>query len=90
MHVGTSSIPHEEGEDIEEVPLVRHRGRHASIGTADTGKDDEEVDVSPRLSPRNHDSLNAPRVDGNDFPSDEVSCICFQVHMAKHLIKYVS
>ncbi|XP_027080951.1 plant UBX domain-containing protein 8-like [Coffea arabica] len=80
LHVGISSVPHEEGEDIEEAPLVRHRARHASIGSADTGRDDEEVDVSPRLSPRNHDSLNAPRVDGNDFPSDEWGGISSEEH----------
>lgn len=77
---GSSSVPHDEGEDIEEVPLVRHRSRNASIGSADTGRDVEEVDVSPRLSPRNHDSLNTPQVDGNDFPSDEWGGISSEEH----------
>ncbi|KAL3499402.1 hypothetical protein ACH5RR_038495 [Cinchona calisaya] len=80
LRVGISSAPNEVAEDIKEVPLVRRRGRHASIGAVDPGKDVEEVDVSPQSSPRHHDNLNAPQVNGNDFPSDEWGGISSEEH----------
>ncbi|KAL3498781.1 hypothetical protein ACH5RR_041513 [Cinchona calisaya] len=79
LHVGSSSIPDEETDDVEE-PLVRHRSRHASMGPVDTGRDIEEVDVGPQSGPRHQGNLNAPRINGNDFPSDEWGGISSEEH----------
>lgn len=70
--MGSTSVPDEEVEDIEEQPLVRHRSRRTSLGSVDTGRDVVETDVSPQSSPRPDADLNAPRVNGNNFHSDEV------------------
>ncbi|CAI9093948.1 OLC1v1029568C2 [Oldenlandia corymbosa var. corymbosa] len=69
LHVGSTSAPDEEAEDMEEQPLVRHRSRHTSIGSVETGADVEETDVRPASLERDG-NLDAPRVNGNEFPDE--------------------
>lgn len=70
--MGSSSVHDEEPEDIEEQPLVRHRGRNMSGGSVDAMKDIEEDEVSPHSSPQRQDDLNSPGVNSSNFHSDEV------------------
>jgi hypothetical protein len=73
--VGPSSVgqenesDQEETEEVEEVPLVRHRypTRHASRNVQYV----EDVD-SPPHSPPPQNARADHQIDGLDFPSDEV------------------
>ncbi|KAL0304617.1 UNVERIFIED_CONTAM: Plant UBX domain-containing protein 8, partial [Sesamum angustifolium] len=71
VEVGNTSLE-DEAEDVEELPLVRHRRRCVSTGPTSTAKNIEDIDVTPPSSPRCHDCIQHLQHDGSDFPSDAV------------------
>lgn len=68
LEAGSSSI-HDDIEDLEEQPLVRHRTRHVSSGSIDSVKEVGEIGDSPPSSP-GRDNNNQAQNNGNDFPSE--------------------
>lgn len=72
VEVGNTSFQ-DETEEVEELPLVRHRRRHVSSGPIDTAKNIEEIEISPPSSPQQHENLHRSQHDGSNFPSDEVT-----------------
>ncbi|KAI3453660.1 hypothetical protein Pfo_010323 [Paulownia fortunei] len=79
LEVGSTSLQ-DEAEDVEELPLVRHRRRRVSSGPIDAAKNIEEVEVSPPSSPRQHDNVHHSQHNGSDFPSDEWGGISSEEH----------
>lgn len=69
LEAGSSSIQ-DEAEDVEELPLVRHRRRRVSSVPHNTREDIEEVEVIPPSSPQQHDNVHHSQHPGNDFPSE--------------------
>ncbi|XP_071723553.1 plant UBX domain-containing protein 8 isoform X2 [Rutidosis leptorrhynchoides] len=70
LEAGSSSV-HDEAEDLEEQPLVRHRSRRVSPGSMESGKDIGVDDTSPPSSPEDHGVVNPRQHDGSAFASDE-------------------
>ncbi|KAL3833548.1 hypothetical protein ACJIZ3_008284 [Penstemon smallii] len=79
LEVGSSSIQ-DEAEDVEELPLVRHRRRRISSVPVDTTEDTDEVEVTAPLSPRQHDHIHGSQHSARDFPSDEWGGISSEEH----------
>ncbi|KAL0448130.1 UNVERIFIED_CONTAM: Plant UBX domain-containing protein 8 [Sesamum latifolium] len=77
--VGSTSVE-DEAEDVEELPLVRHRRRCVSTGPISTTQNIEDIEVTPPSSPRCHDSIHHLQHDGSDFPSDEWGGISSEEH----------
>ncbi|KAK4422677.1 Plant UBX domain-containing protein 8 [Sesamum alatum] len=77
--VGNTSME-DEAEDVEELPLVRHRRRCVSTGPISTAKNIEDIEVAPPSSPRRHDSIHHLQHDESDFPSDEWGGISSEEH----------
>ncbi|KAJ4835066.1 hypothetical protein Tsubulata_028836 [Turnera subulata] len=77
LETGSTSIQ-EQGEDVEEQPLVRHRSRRSSsMESADAVR---AVDVSPPSSPGRNNTDGHPSNNGNVFPSDEWGGISSEEH----------
>lgn len=76
---GSLSIQ-EEAKDVEEQPLVRHRSRHTSSGSAESAKEVGVTEVSSPPSPGQPDVSNQPQHNGNAFPSDEWGGISSEEH----------
>lgn len=70
LDVGSSSIQ-DEAEDVEEQPLVRHRSRRMSYASINSGKENEEAEVTPPSSPGQDDDINHPPTNIIDPPTDE-------------------
>ncbi|KAL5551799.1 hypothetical protein UlMin_001975 [Ulmus minor] len=75
-----SSFIQDETEDVEEQPLVRHRSRRMSFGSMESDKEVGVIEPSPPSSPRQLNTDNHPRHDGNAFPSDEWGGISSEEH----------
>lgn len=78
----------DETEDVEELPLIRHRGRRTSAGSAEP-RDDEEigvVDAGPPASPGRHNITSHPQNNGNAFASEEVFFISTLKNFYKHFL----
>lgn len=71
LDVGSSSIQ-DEAEDVEEQPLVRHRSRRMSYASINSGRENEEAEVTPPSSPGQDDDINHPPTNIIDPPTDEV------------------
>ncbi|KAK9276363.1 hypothetical protein L1049_005896 [Liquidambar formosana] len=78
LDAGSSSL-HDEAEDVEEQPLVRHRTRPMSSSSVESVKD-EENEVSPQTSPEQENIGNQSQNNGNAFPSDEWGGISSEEH----------
>ncbi|KAF7127234.1 hypothetical protein RHSIM_Rhsim11G0003600 [Rhododendron simsii] len=70
LDVGSSSIQ-DEAEDVEEQPLVRHRSRRMSYASINSGRENEEAEVTPPSSPGQDDDINHPPTNIIDPPTDE-------------------
>ncbi|KAL0292912.1 UNVERIFIED_CONTAM: Plant UBX domain-containing protein 8, partial [Sesamum radiatum] len=79
VEVGNTSLE-DEAEDVEELPLVRHRRRCVSTGPTSTAKNIEDIEVTPPSSPRCHDCIQHLQHDGSDFPSDAWGGISSKEH----------
>ncbi|GER44542.1 UBX domain-containing family protein [Striga asiatica] len=77
-HGGTSL--QDEADDVEELPLVRHRRRRVSSGLIDTANNIEEDEVSPPSSPPQHDHVHDPQHDRSEFPSEVWGGISSEEH----------
>lgn len=73
MEAGRSFIQ-DEVEDLDDQPLVRHRSRRMSSGSAESAKEVEVVEDSPPSSPRQPDRGASPVRNGDAFHSQDV---CF-------------
>ncbi|XP_061337282.1 plant UBX domain-containing protein 8-like [Gastrolobium bilobum] len=69
LQTGSSSIQ-EEGEDLEEQPLVRNRSRRTSLGFRESAKDVEVIEASTLPSTGQQDDSNLPQLNGNSFPDE--------------------
>ncbi|KAI9079824.1 hypothetical protein K1719_038234 [Acacia pycnantha] len=69
----------DEAEDVEEQPLVRNRSRRRSLGSTESVKDDDVVDISPESSTEPQDRNNQQH-NGSSFQSDEWGGISSEEH----------
>ncbi|XP_008812935.2 plant UBX domain-containing protein 8-like [Phoenix dactylifera] len=69
----------EETEDVEELPLVRHRTRCPSSGNAELAESGQVV-YSPPSSPQQNNISSRPPYNGNTFQSDEWGGISSEEH----------
>ncbi|KAA8521986.1 hypothetical protein F0562_012700 [Nyssa sinensis] len=79
LEVGSSSIQ-DEAEDVEELPLVRHRSRRMSSGSVESARDIGEIEDGPPSSPGQQNNVNHPPQNRNDFHSDEWGGISSEEH----------
>jgi hypothetical protein len=68
---GSSSI-HDEAEDVEEQPLIRHRSRQTSSGSMESAREAGVVEASPPSSP-GRSNIGSHPLHNVDAFSDEVS-----------------
>ncbi|XP_010278560.1 PREDICTED: plant UBX domain-containing protein 8-like [Nelumbo nucifera] len=79
LEAGSSSLQ-DEAEDVEELPLVRHRSRRVSSGYVDSATEVQEIADSPPSSPGLQHVGSHPQRNGNTFHSDEWGGISSEEH----------
>ncbi|KAK7253026.1 hypothetical protein RIF29_37408 [Crotalaria pallida] len=69
LQAGSSSFQ-DEGDDLEEQPLVRNRSRLTSLGSTESGKEVDVTEASTLPSTGLQDDSNPPPHDRNSFPEE--------------------
>ncbi|KAE9596546.1 hypothetical protein Lal_00007811 [Lupinus albus] len=69
LQTGSSSFQ-DEGEDLEEQPLIRSRSRLASLGSTESANNVEVIEASMLASIGPQDSSGPPQRDQNSFPDE--------------------
>lgn len=62
----------DEGEDLEEQPLVRNRSRRLPLGSSESTRSVEAIEESTPPITGQQDDINLRQHNANSFPSDEV------------------
>ena len=71
LQAGSSSFQ-DEGEDLEEQPLVRNRSRRTSLGSKESANEVEVIEASTLPSTGQQGNSNPAQHNENSFQSDEV------------------
>ncbi|XP_057449940.1 plant UBX domain-containing protein 8 isoform X1 [Lotus japonicus] len=79
LQTGSSSFQ-DEGEDLEEQPLVRNRSRRTTLGSSRSANNDEVIEASTPPAAVQQDDSNLPQQNDDSFPTDEWGGISSEEH----------